>query len=42
MKELLQNLTDKMESAFNSLLKNYSKIRTGRANTSALDDIKID
>ena len=42
MQELIQNLTDKMENAFNSLLKNYSRIRTGRANTSALDDIKID
>ncbi|MCK5050303.1 MAG: ribosome recycling factor [Candidatus Cloacimonetes bacterium] len=42
MQELIQNLTDKMENAFNSLLKHYSRIRTGRANTSALDDIKID
>ena len=42
MQELIQILTNKMENAFNSLLKNYSKIRTGRANTSALDDIKID
>ena len=42
MQELIQNLTGKMEDAFNSLLKNYSKIRTGRANTSSLDDIKID
>ncbi|MEA2097433.1 MAG: ribosome recycling factor [Candidatus Cloacimonadota bacterium] len=42
MQELIQNLTKKMESAFNSLLKKYSRIRTGRANTSTLDDIKID
>ncbi len=42
MQELIQNLTEKMENAFSSLLKNYSKIRTGRANTSTLDDIKID
>ena len=42
MQELIQNLTEKMENAFNSLLKNYSRIRTGRANTSTLDDIKID
>ena len=42
MQELIQNLTEKMENAFSSLLKNYSKIRTGRANSSALDDIKID
>ncbi len=42
MQELIQNLTEKMENAFSSLLKNYSKIRTGRANSSTLDDIKID
>ena len=42
MQELIQNLKEKMENAFNSLLKNYSRIRTGRANTSTLDDIKID
>jgi len=42
MQELINDLTKKMESAFNALLKNYSKIRTGRANASALDDIKID
>ena len=42
MEKLIQSLTEKMDNAFNSLLKNYSRIRTGRANASALDDIKID
>ncbi|MCK4695367.1 MAG: ribosome recycling factor, partial [Candidatus Cloacimonetes bacterium] len=42
MEELKQNLRKKMESAFNSLLHNFSKARTGRANASALDDIRID
>ncbi|MDP8267284.1 MAG: ribosome recycling factor [Candidatus Tenebribacter davisii] len=42
MEKLVLDLTEKMENAFNSLLKNFSKIRTGRANASALDDIKID
>ncbi|MBT3755801.1 MAG: ribosome recycling factor [Candidatus Cloacimonetes bacterium] len=42
MQELLQSLTEKMKDAFESMLKHYSRIRTGRANASALDDIKID
>jgi len=42
MEKLIQILTETMDNAFNYLLKNYSRIRTGRANASALDDIKID
>ncbi|MCF7858803.1 MAG: ribosome recycling factor [Candidatus Cloacimonetes bacterium] len=42
MEQLLKSLTKRMEDAFNALLKNYGRIRTGRANASALEDIKID
>ncbi|KQC11053.1 MAG: ribosome recycling factor [Candidatus Cloacimonas sp. SDB] len=42
MEDLLTELEMSMEDAFQSLLKNFSKTRTGRANTSALDHIKID
>ncbi len=42
MDALLSNLKMKMKDAYNALLKDYSKIRTGRANSSSLDDIKID
>ena len=35
------NLEEKMEKAFNSLLNQYSKLRTGRASASVLDDVKI-
>jgi ribosome recycling factor len=42
MEDLLTELELAMEDAFQALLKNFSKTRTGRANTSALDHIKID
>ncbi|HHE37999.1 MAG TPA: ribosome recycling factor [Candidatus Cloacimonetes bacterium] len=42
MEELLLEIESKMDDAFNSLLHQFSKTRTGRANASALDDIKID
>lgn len=42
MDMLLLDTESKMESAFESLLKRFSKTRTGRANASALDDISID
>ena len=42
MDELMMTLEMKMEDAFNALLSRFSKTRTGRANASALDDIKID
>ncbi len=40
--ENLKNTTkDKMQKSFDSLLHQYSKIRTGRASASILDDIRI-
>lgn len=42
MEELILTLEMKMEDAFDSLLNRFSKTRTGRANASALDDIRID
>lgn len=40
-----QNLTDlekKMQDAFDALLRQFSKTRTGRANVAALEDVRID
>lgn len=42
MKEMFEELDAKMESIFNGLLKQFSKVRTGRANTAMLDSIKVD
>ncbi len=42
MDDLLLDLEVKMETAFESLLKNFARTRTGRANTSFLDEITID
>jgi len=42
MDTLKNDLGKKMEGAFDALLHNFSKTRTGRANTSALDSVKID
>ncbi|MBC8385597.1 MAG: ribosome recycling factor [Candidatus Cloacimonetes bacterium] len=42
MEEFLFELETKMDSAYNALLTKFSKTRTGRANASALDNIKID
>lgn len=42
MDGLMLDLEVKMETAFDSLLKNFSRTRTGRANTSFLDEITID
>ncbi|MCK4653639.1 MAG: ribosome recycling factor [Candidatus Cloacimonetes bacterium] len=42
MEELKRKLENSMEDAFNALLQNYTKTRTGRANTSNLDHIRID
>lgn len=42
MEDFLLELEMKMEDAFKALLKKFSKTRTGRANASALDDIRID
>ncbi len=42
MEELKKKLEKRMEGAFNALLQNYTKTRTGRANASNLDHIRID
>ena len=42
MQAFLDDLEKKMDLTFQSLLKNFAKTRTGRANVSALDDIKVD
>ncbi len=42
MDMLLMETEERMEKAFDSLLKRFSKTRTGRANASALDSISID
>ena len=42
MEELKIMLEMKMDNAFNALLKHYSKTRTGRANASSLDEIRVD
>ena len=42
MEELKIMLEMKMDDAFNALLKHYSKTRTGRANASSLDEIRVD
>ncbi len=41
MHELIITLEDKMEKVIESLLHNYSKLRTGRASAVVLDDVKI-
>jgi ribosome recycling factor len=42
MEQLIQNTSERMEKSLASLLTAFNKIRTGRANPSLLDDIKID
>ena len=42
MTDILQELDNKMNLAFKSLLQNFSKTRTGRANVSFLEDVTID
>ena len=42
MEDLLTELEIRMEEAFQALLRNFSKTRTGRANTAALEHVKID
>jgi ribosome recycling factor len=41
MQELKNNTTEKMQKSFDSLLHQFSKVRTGRASASILDDIRI-
>ncbi len=42
MKKLKRDIDGRMKNAYKALIHNYSKIRTGRANSSALEDIYID
>lgn len=42
MEDLLTELEIRMDDAFQALLRNFSKTRTGRANTAALEHVKID
>ena len=42
METLLLEIEEKMELSFENLIKNFSKMRTGRANTSLLDTVTID
>ncbi len=41
MEELKSQSKDKMQKSFEGLLHQYSKIRTGRASASVLDDVRI-
>jgi ribosome recycling factor len=41
MEELKNSSNDKMQKSFDSLLHQYSKVRTGRASASILDDVRI-
>lgn len=41
-KDIIKDMTDHMVKTIDTLRREYSKIRTGRATTSLLDDIKID
>ena len=42
MDEILLEIDDKMEKAFDALIRSFTKLRTGRASAAVLDDIKID
>ena len=42
MNEIIDQMKPKMQKACQSLLHEFNKIRTGRANPNILDDIKID
>jgi ribosome recycling factor len=41
-KDILKDMTDHMVKTIDTLRREYAKIRTGRATTALLDDIKID
>ena len=41
-KDIIQDMSDHMVKTIDALRREYSKIRTGRATTSLLDDIKVD
>ncbi len=42
MEQILKDLEKKMQDAFDALLRQFSKTRTGRANVAALEDVRID
>ena len=42
MKALINDVSEKMEKSVSALRNAFNKIRTGRANPSILDDIKVD
>jgi len=42
MDEILLEIDDKMEKAFEALTHHFRKLRTGRASAAVLDDIRID
>ncbi len=41
-KDVIANMKSQMEKTLDSLRRDYQKVRTGRASTSLLDDVKID
>ncbi len=41
-KDAIKNMKDHMEKTVEALRREYQKVRTGRANTALLDDIRID
>ena len=42
MNEIIDQITLKLQNAIDSLSLEFNKIRTGRANPSILDSVKID
>lgn len=42
IKDIIKDMTDHMVKTIDTLRREYAKIRTGRATTALLDDIKID
>jgi ribosome recycling factor len=42
MHEMTKTLEDKMQKAFDSMLHQFGKLRTGRASAALLDDIRVD
>jgi len=42
MNDLINNTSDRMQKSITALIDAFKKIRTGRANPSILDDIKVD
>lgn len=41
-KDVIKNMKDHMDKTVDALRREYQKVRTGRANTALLDDIRID